>query len=200
MLDVGALRRDITRRKAQLVAIDGPGGSGKSTLARQLADGWPKAAVVEMDDFYRPSAERVLRPKVHGANFDRERLVTEVLEPLASGRAGRYRRYDWGEDRLAEWHAVPAAAVVLVEGVYSTSEPLHEHFDYTIWVDCPYDVRLKRGLERDGEQMRTVWLQEWMPAEKRYFEAERPDGRADLVLDGAGTGRVVFQILRARTA
>jgi uridine kinase len=200
ILDLGLLRNDIAARKAGLVAIDGRGGSGKSTLARQLAEGWPKAVVIEMDDLYRPIAERVQGPEVHGANFDRGRLVTDVLEPLASGRPGRYQSYDWDEDRLDGWHEVPADAIVLVEGVYSTSEPLRGYFDYTIWVGCSYDVRLGRGVERDGERMRGVWIEEWMPAEDRYVEAERPEARADLVLDGSGTGAegVVFRVLKER--
>lgn len=201
-LDVGVFRQEIARREARLVAIDGLGGSGKSVLARRLADGWSKACVVEMDDFYRPSAERTPRPEVHGANFDRERLVAEVLEPRTRGRAGRYRRYDWGEDRLAEWHEVPARATVVVEGVYSTSELLRRHFDYTVWVECPHDVRLQRGVERDGEQMRAVWVGEWMPAEERYLRAERPDAHADLVLDGSDIDNngAEFRILRQRSA
>ena len=42
---------------------------------------------------------------------------------------------------------------------------------YTIWVDCPCEVRLRRGVERDGERMRAVWVEEWMPAEDLYVEA-----------------------------
>jgi hypothetical protein len=60
-LDVGALRGDLIDRRARFVAIDGRGGSGKSTFAHQLADGWLKAFAVEMDDFYRPSADRRMR-------------------------------------------------------------------------------------------------------------------------------------------
>jgi len=196
-LDISALRDELTAGNARLIAIDGRGGSGKSTLARQLVEGWPKAVVIEMDDFYRPIAERARRPAVHDANLDRERLVRGVLEPLKSGRAARYRRYDWDEDRLAEWHQVPADAVVFVEGVYSTSQQLRGYFDYAIWVECPYDLRLQRGIERDGAPGRAVWVEEWMPAEQRYVEAERPDAHADLVLDGSGAAAagVVFKVL-----
>jgi uridine kinase len=195
-LDVGELRNEIIRRNVRLLAIDGRGGSGKSTLAHQLAEGWRKAVVVEMDDFYRPSVERVERPTIHGGNYDRDRLANEVLGPLKTGHSGRYQRYDWGKDRLAEWHDVLADAVVLLEGVYATSELLRGYFDYKIWVDSPYDVRLKRGIDRDGEEMRSEWVDHWMPAEDRYVEAERPDRRADLVVDGAGTeaARVVFKV------
>jgi uridine kinase len=80
----------------------------------------------------------------------------------------------------------PAHAVVLVDGVYSTTKLLRGYFDYTIWVDCPYEVRLRRGIARDGEAMRTTWVEHWMPAEDRYVEEERPDARANLVLDASG--------------
>jgi uridine kinase len=196
-LDVGALRDEISGRKARLVAIDGRGGSGKSTLARLLAHGWRHAVVVEMDDFYRPSARRVEVPTVHGGNYDCERLVAEVLEPVRAGRAGRYHRYDWNEDRLVEGRELPSDAIVLVEGVYSTSELLRGYFDYRIWVESPYEVRLKRGIDRDGEAMRSEWVEHWMPAEDRYIEGCRPDEQADLVLDGSGTGAagVVFTVV-----
>ena len=199
LLDVARLRSELIARRVRAVGIDGRGGSGKSTLARLLIDGWSDAAVVEMDDFYLPEEGRTLRPEVHGANFDRERLVREVLDPLSSGSAGRYRRYDWEEDRLAEWHDVRAGAVLLVEGVYSTSAPLRGYLDFAIWVDCPQDLRLQRGVERDGEGMRAVWAHEWMPAEDRYVEAERPDGRADLVLDGSAGAAdgIAFAVIRA---
>lgn len=198
-LDVDRLRKELIAKCVRAVAVDGRGGSGKSTFARRLAGGWPKAVVIETDDFYRPAFERADLPHSHGANYDRERLVAEVLEPLASGRAGRYQRYDWDQDQLAEWHDVPEDAVVLVEGVYSTSQLLRKHFGYTIWVDCPYQVRLRRGLERDGEKMRAMWVEHWMPAEDRYVADERPDAHANLVLDGVGaTEGVVFVVLGKR--
>lgn len=199
-LDIGVLRERIVALGARRVAIDGRGGSGKSTLARALAGGWPGAVVVEMDDFHRPSRERVEGQLAYGADWDRERLIVEVLRPLALGRAARYRRYDWGEDRLAEWHEVPADAVLVLEGICSTSQPLRGFLDYAIVIDCPYDVRLRRGVERDGEGMRGTWVESWMPAEDRYFEAERPDERADFLLDGSCTdpGRVAYRILGPR--
>jgi uridine kinase len=186
MTDVVALRNDLISRGARLIAIDGHGGAGKSTLARSLAAVWPEAVVIEMDDFYRPVVERSEPPASHGADLDLERLVEQVLDPFHCGRAGRYQRYDWDEDRLTTWRDVPSDAVILLEGVYSTSQRVRGFLDYSIWVDCPYDVRLCRGVERDGERMRAVWVDQWMPAEDRYVLAERPDATADLVVDGSG--------------
>jgi uridine kinase len=188
-LTVGALRDELIARGVRLVALDGPGGGGKSTLARRLAAGWEGARVVEIDDFYRPSSERAEPPRGHGGNYDLPRLLAQVIEPVAGGRETRYQRYDWDADTLAEWHEIPAGAVVLVEGVYSASAPLRPHMDYTIWVECPDDVRLERGLERDGAAMRAMWVERWMPAERRYRDEERPDLSADLVVDGTEAWR-----------
>jgi RimJ/RimL family protein N-acetyltransferase len=95
---------------------------------------------------------------------------------------------------------VPADAVVLVEGVYSSSKLLREYFEFTIWVDCPYHVRLARGIGRDGGSMRAMWADHWMPLEDRYVGDEHPDARADLVIDGASAGadRVVFSLAPPR--
>jgi len=73
---------------------------------------------------------------------------------------------------------------VIVEGVSSMREELGAYWDLSIWVDCPYELRLQRGVERDGEPMRSQWTDVWMPEEDAYFRAQRPDRRADLIIDG----------------
>jgi len=111
-------------------------------------------------------------------------MRAQVIEPLLRDRPGRYQRYDWHEDRPAEWHDVPVGGTVIVEGVSSMREELGAYWDLSIWVDCPYELRLQRGVERDGEPMRSQWTDVWMPEEDAYFRAQRPDRRADLIIDG----------------
>ncbi len=172
-----------------LVGIDGRAGSGKSTLARELASRLADAAVVEFDDFYRPGAERAARAangdSEIGGDFDWRRLRDQVLEPLIAGAPGRYQRYDWESDELAEWHDV-FAGVVIVEGNYVIRPELRGYYDLRIWVEAPYDLRLQRGITRDGEQARTRWVEEWMPEEDRYVAASRPADHADVLVDGSG--------------
>jgi hypothetical protein len=52
-----------------------------------------------------------------------------------------------------------------------------------VWVEAPDDVRLQRGLARDGEAMRPQWLA-WMRAEADHFAAEATRDRADVLIDG----------------
>lgn len=81
-----------------LIGIDGPGASGKSTLAGLLATVLEGSAVVHVDDFYLPSADRNSRAGQVGAQFDLPRLATQVVEPAAAGRGFRYQRYGLLDD------------------------------------------------------------------------------------------------------
>lgn len=158
----------------RLVVVDGPAGSGKTTLAGRLG-AVLGAPVLHADDLLEGWGD------LEGWW---ERLATWVLEPLAAGRAGRYRRYDWVEGAFAEWHEVPAGDVLVVEGCGSARRAADDVAVLTVWVEAPDDLRLARGLARDGEALRSEWLA-WMAAERAHFAAERTRERADVVVDGA---------------
>ena len=72
---------------------------------------------------------------------------------------------------------------VILEGVTASREAFRPYLAYSIWIETPREVRLRRGLERDGAQARAQW-EEWMEAEDRYVERERPAAHADRVLRG----------------
>jgi len=169
-----------------LVGVDGCGGSGKSTFARKLeAVGGDRFVVVEMDDFYKPSTERNEQTAAAiSGDFDWERVRSQVLEPLHSGKNGSYQRYDWNHDALAEFHDLPYGTIVIIEGVGSTRDELARFYDMRVWVDCAAKTRLNRGLVRDGEEARSKWVDKWMPAENRYVEAHRPFARATFLVKG----------------
>ena len=100
---------------------------------------------------------------------------SRAARPLASGaRAGAARRTRLGP-------RVAPADFVILEGVSASREAFHPFLTYSIWVEAPADVRLRRGLERDGEGARAQW-EKWMAQEDRYVERERPRERADLVV------------------
>lgn len=175
-----------------LVGIDGLGGSGKSHLAASLAAataelGGASVAVVPGDDFYVPAKDRLPGASAEqpiGAAIDWRRLRAEVLEPLRAGREARYRRYDWDRDALADWRTIHAGAMVVIEGVYTLRPELRALYDLRIWVECPRNLRLARGLARDGEAARACWEHDWMPAEDCYVAECRPAAGVDVVVSG----------------
>lgn len=184
---VHQLRSMMGRRGVVLVGVDGCGGSGKSTFARGLvAAGSDDVTLVQMDDFYKPTAERPTgENRPIGGNFDWERVRSQVIEPLSQGEVARYQRYDWGQDALAEWHVARRSGIVVIEGVYATRNELRSFYDYRVFVECPRDERLRRGLERDGEAARDTWEKVWMPVEAQYMDLHQPWRHADLLIDGS---------------
>lgn len=180
--------RDGEKPSRACIGIDGAGASGKSTIARELARACSDIQVVALDDFYRPSGERHPGPvsqRPIAADYDLERLTREVLTPLAGGDPAAYRRYDWQTDRVGAELTAVAQPIVVLEGVYATSAALAPFLDVRVWVECPRELRLRRGLARDGENARARWELDWMPGEDLYMSDERPMARAAFVCDGS---------------
>jgi uridine kinase len=155
-----------------VTAVDGPGGAGKSTFAARLSAALGGVPIVHTDDF---------------ASWDDPldwwpRLIEQVLEPLAAGKAARFQRYDWTTRSLDGWREVDAGHVIL-EGVSANRLAFCAYVGFAIWVETPRPVRLARGLERDGVEMREQW-RAWMAAEDDYLARESPDERSDLVVSG----------------
>jgi len=165
----------------RVVCVDGPAGSGKTTTADALRDRATArgvdAVVVHMDDLYDgwTGLEGSLWP----------RLSAQVLEPLRRGRPGRFQRYDWLAGAFADWVDVPVPGLLVLEGCGSARRAADAVAVLRVWVEAPRDVRLRRGLERDGVAAREHWLR-WMDDEAAHFARERTRERADVHLDGFG--------------
>lgn len=171
-----------------IIAIDGGGGAGKSTLARALKEKiGGNTTVVHADDFYQVAEKR---NNSIGGNWDLNRLEEQLLKPLSQNRKARYERYDWETDQLAESHTVPSGGFVIVEGCYTMMKHLLPYYQFSIWVDSPQKIRLQRGIERDGEGMRSMWEDVWMPDEQAYIQEQNPAQSADLVISGTASDYV----------
>lgn len=112
------------------------------------------------------------------------RLEDEVLRPVAAGLAGRYQRYDWNLRALAEWHMVTPGGVLILEGVSSARAAVRERLSLSVWVETPRDIRLARGLARDGADAEALWAQ-WMDEEDAHFAGDRTREHADVIVCGA---------------
>jgi uridine kinase len=153
-----------------LVGIGGRGAAGKTTLARLI----PDAQTVSTDEFW------------DGRGFDIPRLAREVVTPLSEGRPARFSSYDWAAQELRGTRAIEPAGVVVVEGVCALHRTLRDAYAVRVWVEAPADVRLERGVARDGEGSRSRWVDVWMPSEDRYVERDDPIACAHLVVHNGG--------------
>ena len=153
-----------------LVGIGGHGGAGKTTLARMI----PDAQIVSTDEFW------------DGEAFDIDRLWREVVAPLSRGVVAHFASYDWAAHEQRGLRTVEPEGVVVVEGVCALHRTLRDAYAVRVWVEAPYDVRLERGVARDGEGARATWVAVWMPSEDRYVERDDPVPSARLIVDGSG--------------
>jgi uridine kinase len=178
------VQRPPTLGDGRLVCIDGPAGSGKTTLAGRLVEGFDKlnqrgtlnqrgSGLVHMDDLYAGWSGL---PRV-------DEQLDSLLGPLGEGRAGSYRRYDWVAGRFAETVTVEPVPLLVIEGVASGASRFDRLRTALVWVEADVDLRMQRGIDRDGEAFAPHWEQ-WATDEAVLFANERTRERADLVVDG----------------
>lgn len=164
--------RPPTLGTGRLLCIDGPAGSGKTTAAAAVlaAASRRSAAVVHMDDLYDGwSGLPRLGPHLAG-----------ILEPLARGAAGSYRRYDWSLGRYAETVTVPPVDLLVLEGVGSGLAQYAPLRTALVWVEAEEATRLARWRARDGAAVEP-FIEPWCAAEAAYFARERTRAAADLI-------------------
>jgi uridine kinase len=170
-----------TLAAGRLVCVDGPAGSGKTTLGTELARR-TDAQLIHGDDLM--SGWRGLDAVA--------RQLTTLLATLAEGRTGSYEHFDWLQDRYDHSVEVPPAPWLVVEGVGSGAAALAAYLTVLVWVEVDDDLRLARGLARDGAAMEAHWRQ-FMADERELFARERIRERADVVVDGTGRAAPVVR-------
>lgn len=169
-----ASSREPTLGRTRLVCVDGPAGSGKTTLGTEIA-ARVGAQLVHGDDLMSGWA---------GLGAVGTQLAA-VVDALAAGRDAAYSQWDWHLDRYARTVPVPVADWLVVEGVGSGSALIAPYVTVLVWVSVPDELRLARGLARDGAGMAEHW-QRFMLDERALFAADDTEARADVLVDGTG--------------
>ncbi len=166
----------------RLVCVDGPAGSGKTTLAASIAALRPGTLVVNTDDLLTGWRGLPTLPLA----------VDALLRPLASGRPGSYRRYDWHAGAAAGTVTVSPTPLLVLEGCGSGARAYADLATALVWVSAPAEACLARGVERDGPAVAAHW-QQWTLDEDEHFRLEGTRARADVLVDGTGTTPAVVR-------
>ena len=161
----------------RVVAVDGRSGAGKTSLAAELG-AVLRAPAVSLEDLYGGWG---------GLEHGIDLLVSEVLEPLAAGRAARVPRYDWVAGTWGEPWVLEPPGVLIVEGVGAGARRAARYESALIWLELPAPERQRRALDRDGATFAPYW-EMWAAQEEALLARERTAERAGLVVDGRVDG------------
>ena len=138
-----------------LIGIAGCSGSGKTTLARELAtqlDG----TVFPLDLYYRDLSQLPLDSR-DKQNFDHpdsleSELFIEHLRNLRLGHTIQRPVYDFSRHTRVPnaFEPVAPSRVIVVEGILALHyDELLPLYDFSIYVDAPNQICLKRRIYRD---------------------------------------------------
>ncbi len=138
-----------------VIAIAGCSGSGKTTLARELATQL-EATLFPLDLYYRDLSQFPLDTR-HKRNFDHpdsleSELFIEHVRSLANGQPIQRPVYDFKtHSRVAgAFDTIVPGGVVIVEGILALHyDELIPLYNFSIYVDAPNEVCLKRRIYRD---------------------------------------------------
>lgn len=177
-----AIDRLMAKQSSVTVAIEGGSASGKSTLGELLAQVYD-CNLFHMDDFFlqmhQRTPERFSQP---GGNVDYERFREEILDPLKKNEPFTYRVFDCSEMALGASVSVTPKKLNIIEGAYSTHPYFGKAYDLTCLIEIDEQTQSDRILRRNGEMMHRRFLNEWIPLEKKYFEATDIRARCSLIL------------------
>jgi uridine kinase len=171
-------------RGSRLVGVVGGSASGKGTVVSRLLSHYgDRAAVLRMDDYYRP-IDQVPRDAEGEPNFDEpasldlERLARD-LDILRSGKGLQIQSYTFNQPGVTpEPLSIPACAVVFLDGLFLLhDEGVRSRLDLTVLIHATPETRFARRLARDQAErsltpdiIQYQWDRHVRPGDLRYLD------------------------------
>lgn len=143
-----------------ILGVAGGSGSGKTFFAETLAKkiGPENCFVLYQDSYYIDQSEKFDHDG-GAVNFDHPKaldfnLLSEHLQSLKVGKSIEIPIYDFAtHQRLKKTISQKSKKVIIVDGILILSQPhVREHFDKSIFVHTPEEIRYQRRLIRDVQE------------------------------------------------
>ena len=199
-----ALLEAVADRIASLVrphpiraAIDGVDGVGKTTLADELVAplrhrGRPVIGA-SIDGFHNPRRVRYRLGRSSSVgyfrdSFDHDGVIASLLCPLGPGGSLSYRPavFDYRIDSAVEipFAMAPPNAILLFDGVFLHRPELRPYWDFSVFLDAPFDVTIARCARRDGgsPDVNAAGNHRYVEGQRLYLRECEPARMATMVI------------------
>ncbi|MGD6846540.1 kinase [Rossellomorea aquimaris] len=179
-----------------IVGIDGLGGAGKTTVAKELQHALElsnhEAFIVHLDDHIVETYKRYGTGndewfEYYFLQWDIELIEAELFKKLHESDPITLPFYHSPTDTVTTKPlSISSIAIIVIEGVFLQRREWRRYIDFMIYIDCPYEIRAERVLDRDSylgdnqarldKYKRRYWL-----AEDYYVNEVDPRGSADYI-------------------
>lgn len=128
---------------------------------------------------------------LHSYNY--ARVVGDVLDPLGRSGDRRYRlvAHDLESDQTLDppWQRAEPKSVVIVDGLFLPRDELADRWDFTVFLNVPFQVTAARMAVRDGTPADPdhASMRRYVDAQRIYDSECLPKARATVVVDNAET-------------
>ena len=148
-------------KKPLIIAISGGSGSGKTFLAQAINEelGPDKSNILSQDNYYIDQSDK-FDGDGGSVNFDHPesidfQLLAQHLKLLKKNYPISMPQYDFAtHTRQDETVEFEPRDIIVVDGILILcSEQLRDIFDEIVFVDTPENIRFKRRLKRDVEEI-----------------------------------------------
>jgi uridine kinase len=161
---IAELAREIVAGGFRRVAVDGFDGAGKTFLADELAAAiGPAASRVRADDFLNPQAVRYARGRDSPEGFFLDSFDYDAFRAALTGE------------------------LVIADGIFLHRDELVGLWDWSIWLDVPFEVSVPRGAARGpgfgGPDPAAASNRRYVEGQRLYVARCAPRERATVVVD-----------------
>ena len=187
-----------------ILGVDGVDGAGKTVFADGLAQVFAEDGSTvfrsSIDGFHRPRSERYARGRKSPEGFYRDSydyatFRRVLIDPFREGWQTaatigfQLEAFDVARDAAVEsaWVAAPRDAVLIVDGIFLHRPQLREIWDWSVWLDVPFEVAYARMALRDGSDPDPD-----APSNARYRQGQElylneadPKGEASAIVDNS---------------
>jgi uridine kinase len=179
-----------------IIADDGLSGAGKTTLVKKLENEMENKCnislfhiddhIVERDKRYNTPFEEWY--EYYYLQWDIDMISEKLLKKLHSNNLElTLPYYDKSIDKNATRKvSITPNSIILIEGIFLQRREWIAFYDYSIFLDCPKEIRYERVLNRDlyigdsqtrlDKYKRRYWL-----GEEHYLNTEEPIKKANKI-------------------
>lgn len=187
-----------------VVAVDGLDGAGKTVFADGLAEVFAETGDAvfraSIDGFHRPRAQRYLRGRrspegFYRDSYDYATFRRVLLDPFRDGaQTGgttgfQLAAFDVARDAPVEsqWVTAPLDAVLVVDGIFLHRPELQDLWDWSVWLDVPFETSYARLALRDGSDPdpEAEANARYRQGQEIYLREARPREAASVIVDNS---------------